>query len=189
MARLSDLRMILYRVKGQLTEHPRFIRGTGVPVEDPAYTREGEELERLSLQLSLVLRELKNKSNLLDVRWRNLSGLALDDRYRTAASIKGQQAEILDVLKLAKEVRAQIEDLMIRSGSIGEGELAQGIREFIENLYHQSHTHGESLNMPDGLAYIPAPKDGFGGSFEGVTIAVFVGLRALLYMRKSTAGK
>ena len=184
MATLSDLKLLLYRLRGHLIEHPVFSRGTGVPVDDPTYAREIAELDQLSLQLSLILRELKNKSHLLGVQEQNLWNVPRSDRYRAAASVQSQQAELYEVLKLAKELQALLEDLIKRSGLIGEGELSQGIGEFIEKMYHQAHAHGETQSMPDGLAYVPASKSELGGSVEAVTIFVFVALRALLYMRK-----
>lgn len=184
MATLSNLKLLLYRIRGHLIEHPMFSRGSGTPVDDPSHARELTELDQLSLQLSLILRELKNKSNLLGVREQNLWKVPRTDRFRAAASVQSQQAELYDVLKLARELQALLEDLMNRSGLIGEGELSQGIGEFIEKIYHQAHTHGETQNMPDGLAYVPAGKSEVGGSVEGVTIFVFVALRAWLYLRK-----
>lgn len=68
MATLSDLKLLLYRIRGHLIEDPAFISGTGVSVDDPAYARERDVLDRLSLQLSVILRELKNRSNLLGVQ-------------------------------------------------------------------------------------------------------------------------
>ena len=72
MATLSDLKLLLYRIKTNLIAHPVFIRGTGSTVDDPAHDRETKELDTLSLQLSLILRELKSQANLLTVREQNL---------------------------------------------------------------------------------------------------------------------
>jgi hypothetical protein len=176
--------MLLYRIKGKLFAHPVFARGTGIPIDDPARVGELEELDRLSFQLSLILRELKNKSHLLDVREQNLWNVAQKDRYRTAASVHTQQSNVADVLKLAAEIQTMLEDLMRKSGMIGEGELSQGIGEFIERMYHLAHAHGEVQNMPDGLAYTSPAKGEFGGTVEGVTILVFVALRAFIYVAK-----
>ncbi len=188
MASTTELRMVLFRIRQALLAHPVFVRGTGVPVDDPARARELEDLDRLSLQLSLVLRELKSKSSMLGLREQNLWNVSHNERYRAAASVHAQQAGLNDVLDLANEVKALLEDLMRRSGLIGEGEVAQGIGELIEKLYHQAYTHGEVHNMPDGLAYsTPAPGH-YAGTMEGVTILVFVALRAYIYAMKR-AGK
>jgi hypothetical protein len=184
MATHSELRMLLYRIREQLVAHPVFSRGSGVPVDDPAKFRELGELDRLSLQLSLIFRELKNKSNLLNVREQNLWNLPHKDRYRAAASVHSQQAEVADILELAREIQRLLEELLRKSGLIGEGELSQGIGEFIEKLYHQAHAHGEVQNMPDGLSYRSPGKGEFGGTVEGVTILVFVALRAFVYAAK-----
>jgi hypothetical protein len=189
MPKISDLKLLLYRVNARLTEHPVFTRGTGVPVDDPAHDRENAELGRLSLQLSLIARELNSKSNLLSIREKTTRSMSQSDRYRATASIRDQQAEISEVLALAKELQARLEGMIRKSCSIGDGELAQGIGDFIEKMYHQCHTHGETQNMPDGLAYLPAGKEDFGGSVEGVTIAVFVALRVLLHLRKRGVDK
>jgi hypothetical protein len=184
---ISELRILLYRIQQKLVAHPIFTRGAGVPVDDPARVRELEELDKMSLQLSLIARELKNKSHLLAARETNLRKLPHEDRYLAAASIRGQQSEIADVLKLAGEIQKLLEDLLRRSGLIGEGELADGLGKFIEKLYHQAHTHGEVHNMPDGLAYASPAKGEFGGSIESVTILVFVALRAVVYAAKRAA--
>jgi hypothetical protein len=146
--------------------------------------RELEELDRLSLQLSLILRELRNKSHLLNVRERSLWNVAQKDRYRAAASVHIQQSDVANVLKLAAEIQTMLEDLMRKSGIIGEGELSQGIGEFIDRMYHLAHAHGEVQNMPDGPAYTSPVKGEFGGTVEGVTILVFVALRAFIYVAK-----
>jgi hypothetical protein len=176
--------MLLFRIRGRLIEHPVFSRGTGVPVDDPGHVRELEELDRLSLQLSLALRELKSKSHLLGVREQNLWNVPRADRYRAAASVQDQQSEVSDVLKLARELQTLLEDMVRRSGLVGEGEASQNIGELIEKLYHQAHTHGEAQSMPDWLAYTSPTKGEFAGSVEGVTIFVFVAMRALIYLAK-----
>jgi len=188
MAGISELRMLLCRIREHLIAHPVFTRGTGLPVEDPSRDRELEELDRLSLQLSLVWRELKNRSNLLAVREQNLWNVARKDRFRAAASIRSHQAEVADLLTLARQVQSLLEDLLRKSGLISEGELAKGIGEFIEKLYHAAHAHGEVQNMPYGLAYTSPAQGELGGTVEGVTILVFVALRALVYAAKR-AGK
>jgi len=180
--------MLLFRIREQLVAHPVFTRGTGVPVDDSARVSELEELDRLSLQLSLVSRELKSKSNLLGVREQNLWSVPQNDRFRAAASVHSQQAEVAEVVKLAGEIKCLLEDLLRKSGLIGEGELAHGVGELIEKLYHEAHAHGEVQNMPDGLSYTAPSKGEFGGTVEGVTILVFVALRALVYAAKR-AGK
>ena len=189
MAALTELRMVLYRIRQQLVAHPVFTRGTGVPLDDPAHDRELEELDRLSLQLSLLLRELKNASNLLDARRQGLGNVPREDRYRAAASLQSKQADVSALFSLAREIQGWLEDLLRKSGLLGEGEMAQGIGELIEKLYHQAHTHGEVHNMPDGLSYTSPTKGEFGGSLEGVTILVFVALRAFLYAAKRGAAK
>jgi hypothetical protein len=134
MPKISDLKLLLYRVNARLTEHPVFTRGTGVPVDDPAHDRENAELGRLSLQLSLIARELNSKSNLLSIREKTTRSMSQSDRYRATASIRDQQAEISEVLALAKELQARLEGMIRKSCSIGDGELAQGIGDFIEKI-------------------------------------------------------
>lgn len=184
MATTSDLKLLLYRILDHLRNHPAFAREHGIPVDDPAYFREIEELDRMSLQLSLILRDLKSKSHLLQLHAQSLWKVPRAERYASAASVASQQAELQEVMKLAHQVQELLEDLIRRSGLIGEGELAQGIAELIEKFYHQAHTHGEAQHMPDGLAYVPASTSLQGGSVEGLTIFVFVALRAFQYLKK-----
>ena len=184
MATLTDLKLILYRIHNHLLAHPAFMRGTGTPVDDPAHAREIEELDRLSWQLGLVMRDLKSKANLLRVREQNLWNTSRQDRYRAAASVHDQQSDMEELLKFANSLQALLEDLIESNGKIGEGELSQGIGEFIEKMRRAMHTHGESGQVADGPAYIPAAKSQLGGSVEAITIFVFVALRVLVHIRK-----
>ncbi len=184
MASVSELRMVLFRIRGKLVEQPVFTRQTGVSVDDPAFKSELQELDKLGLQLRLVIRELQSKSNLLNVREQNLSKVPHQDRFRTASSIHSQQADVNELLSLGREIQKLLEDLIRKSGLIGEGEIADGIGKLIEKLYHQAHAHGEVNGMPDGLSYTSPKPNEFGGSVEGVTILVFVALRAFIYLAK-----
>ena len=186
---IEELTILLYRIQERLCAHPVNMRGTGVPVDDPGRPRELEELDRLALQLSLIVRELRNKSHLLAARQEGLRKLKHEDRFLATASIRGQQSGIADVLQIAANIQRLLEDLIRKSGLIGEGEMAQGIGELIEKLYHQAYTHGEVHNMPDGLAYTSPVKGGMGGTVEGVTILVFVALHAFLRAAKRDATK
>jgi len=184
MATLPELKLLLYRIQGELLKQPVFVRGSGVPIDDPSHDREIEELERLSLRLSLILRELKSKASLLGAQQKGLWNVPHQERYRAAASIRSQQTETDDVVRLAREIQELLEELIRRNGSVSEGEVAKGIGELIEKLYHQAHTQGETQQMPDGLAYMPASKGEYAGSVEGVALFVFVGLRAWLSLMK-----
>ncbi|HUB30842.1 MAG TPA: hypothetical protein VL967_14140 [Terracidiphilus sp.] len=188
MASLYELRTLLFRIKAKLVEHPVFTRQAGLPADDPAHARELAELDRLELQLSLVLRELGNRSNSLSVRRDNLWNVKPEHRFRVAASIRSQQEGVNEVLALGREIQRLCEDLIRKSGTVGEGEIAQGIGELIEKLYHQAHAHGETNGMPDGIAYISPKANELGGSVEGVTILVFVALRAFLHLAKRKPG-
>jgi hypothetical protein len=188
MASVSELRMVLFRIRAKLVEHPVFTRQRGVPIDDSALDRELAELDRLGLQLSLVLRELGNRSNSLAVRERTLWNFAPQDRFRASASVRSQQAGVNELLALTGEIQTLLEDLIRKSGLLGEGEVAQGIGELIEKLYHQVYEHGEVNGMPDRLSYVSPKPNEFAGSIEGVTILVFAALRAFVYLAKRKSG-
>lgn len=187
MASLNSLRMVLYRIRARLVEHPVFTRQTGVPVSDPSYNTEREELEKLKDQLGLVLRELNNRSNLLEVRTRNLWNIPQTERFRARASIRSHTDETDEVLALAREVRDLLQDLMQKSGRISQGELADGIGKFIEKLHHEGHTHSEVAGN-HGLSYTKVQPNEHAGSLEGVTILVFALLQAWLHVSKRKDG-
>lgn len=184
MATLSDLKLLLFRIRGHLIEHPVFSRGSGTPVDDPAHARELAELDQLSLQLSIIVRELKSKANLLSLHEQNLWSLPRGERYRAANSIHSRQFEVEQVRKLANELQTLLEDLIERSGLLSEGELAEGISHLMKQLYHGAVTRGETQGIPDGLSYVPASQSHLGSTLEGLTLFVFVALCALRYLRK-----
>lgn len=184
MAGLSQLRLVLYRIRGKLIAHPVFTRQRGLPIDDPSHNTELKELYDLAEQLRLVMRELHNRSNLLAARTQGLWNIDPRDRFRARDSIRSQADELDSVLELAQEIQRLLEDLIRRSGLVGEGELAQGIGELIEKLYHEAHMHGEVHNVPDSLSYTSPRPNQFGGSVEGVTFLVFASLHAYLYVLK-----
>ncbi|HEX8710750.1 MAG TPA: hypothetical protein VF730_02670 [Terracidiphilus sp.] len=183
MASLYPLRTVLYRIRARLVAHPVFTRGTGVPVNDPSHFEELEELEKLKDQLHLVMRELNNRSNLLEVRSRNLWNVPQKDRFRARASIRSHTDETAEVFALAREVRELLEDLMEKSGRISQGELADGLGKFIEKLHHEGHTHSEVAGN-HGLSYSKAQPHEHAGSIEGVTILIFALLQAWVHVNK-----
>ena len=177
---LGELKMALIQIKGKLIQHPVFSRGAGLPVDDPGSTTEIEELNRLGVRLSIIVRELRNKSASLTGREAGLWGMKPDQRYLAKASIRGQQAELQEVLRLAAEIQKLLDDLIRKNGLLEEGEIAKGVSEFLEHVYHDAHHHTEVHSNPSQLSYIPAPAAGhFAGSLEGLTIWIFVALRAL----------
>lgn len=184
MASLSQLRLVLYRIRARLVEHPVFTRQRGVPIDDPAHYSELNELEELADQLRLVLRELRNRSNLLTVRTQALWNIDPQDRFRARDSIRSQSNELDSVQALAHEVQKLLEDLIRKSGLVSEGEIAKGVGELIEKLYHEAHAHGEVHGIPDGLSYSSPGPNHFAGSVEGVGILVLVALRAYIYAAK-----
>ena len=48
MSTLNTIAAHLFKIRQALVSHPVFVRGTGVAIDDSAYVREAEELERLS---------------------------------------------------------------------------------------------------------------------------------------------
>ena len=188
MATLTDLKLILLRIRSHLLANPVSTRGTGTPVDDPAHPRELEELDLLRQQLELVVRDLNSEANLLGVREQSLKKMSRkmspDDRYRATASVHGRQSELEELLRLANDLKALLEDLLMKSGLIGEGEIAQGIGEFVEKMHQTMQSHGEIEQLTNGPALFPAAKSQFGGSLEAVTIFVFAALRVLVYLRK-----
>jgi hypothetical protein len=187
MATLTDLKLILLRIRSRLLTNPVAMRGTGTPVDDPAHPRDLEELDRLSRQLELVMRDLKSETSLLQVRAQSLRKMSRkmspEDRYRATASVHGRQSESQDLLNLANDIKALLEDLLKKGGLIGEGEISQGIGDFVEKMHQAMQSHGEIEHVTHGPALIPGESH-LEGSLEGVTIFVFAALRVLVYLRK-----
>ena len=184
MPTLPELKMLLYRIQEELPKQHAFLHGKGVPVDDPSYNRNIEELERLSLRLSLILRELNNKSNLLLAQKQGLHKIPQPQRFGAAASLRSREIETNEVLRLAQDIQKLLEDLISRNGQIEEGEVAERIGDLIEKLYHQAHLQGETQHIPDGLAYMPAAKTNYAGSVEAVSLLVFIALRAYIHLAK-----
>lgn len=158
-------------------------------MDDPAYARESVELDRLSLQLSLIVRDLKSKANSLNLQEQKLWSIPRADRFKAAASVHGQQLEVEQVRKQAIELQALLEKLIERSGLLHDGELADGFAKAIEQFAHQAHISGEAQGIPDQLSYVPASKTELNGSLEGITIMVFAALSALRYLKKRNQKK
>ena len=87
MSTLNAITAHLFKIRSALVSHPVFARGSGVAIDDPAYVREAEELERLSDSLDILIRNLRNHQNLLSAREQELWNVPRDRRYAVASSI------------------------------------------------------------------------------------------------------
>lgn len=183
MASTEALRVLLFRINNQILQHPTFTRDGGVPVDDPAYYRESQELERASLQLGLILRELKQKANLLNIRTQGARFAPLDQRFRVS-SMKGQHDELRSLNEMARNLQKTLEDLIRKNGNLGEGETAEKLAEFIEKIFKQAETHSETHDVSHGLEYTNYHAPHVGG-LEGIVIPIFILLRVLNYLRRN----
>jgi hypothetical protein len=189
MGTLGSLYMALLDIRRRLLQHPVFVRGRGVSVDDPAYPTEIRDLDRLSERLALILRELRNQGHLLRAREQNLWNVPRDRRWVAASSIRQQNTELAKVLELASEIQRLLEDLIRKSGLIGQGDAAANIGELIGKLYQQSHSSALVGDQGGhGPVYLPYQAGQFQASPEAATILVFIALRAFTYLFKRARG-
>ncbi len=191
MSTLNTIAAHLFKIRQALVSHPVFARGTGVAIDDSAYVREAEELERLSDTLDLLIRNLKNHQNLLSAREQGLWNVPRDRRYAAASSIGQQQADAQRVMQTANELRRLLDDLLRRNATVNDGDIADKVGEFIKQWHERAHSSQHSTEVghhPGGPAYLPPGQ--FQASPEAATIAVYAALRALAYyMKKKRKGK
>jgi hypothetical protein len=183
---LTNLMGLLFEIRRQILLHPVFVRGTGVPVDDPGYATEMETLDRLSQRLDLVMRELKNKQHGLDARERNLWNIPRDQRYGPASSVAQQQEDVAKLIRTACELRKLIEELMQRSGLISQSDMVSSACDLINQYYEQAHEYHESV--PSIPFFIPKSPEQFQASPQAALIAVFVAMRALQFLYKKKKG-
>jgi hypothetical protein len=185
---LAAIRTQIDHVRRTLLTLPVFVRGTGVPVDDPAFGEDTSQLERIKQTLEICLRELKNNRHLLDVQRQALSNLPREARYPRASSINQQQKDADDLLRTAADVQKQIEDLIRDSGLISKGELAKGLSEFISKFYAESPHPG--IAAPGALPiYTSLPPGHFNTTPEAATVAIFVALDVLTRLLKRRESK
>jgi hypothetical protein len=191
MSTLTSVSALLLSIKLQIVKHPVFTRGTGVPLDDPAYMHEAEELERMSDKLALLIRNINNHRNLLSAQERGLWNVPRDQRYRAASSIAQQQGETGRLLEAASDLQKLLQELMRRNGMLSDGEIAEKITEFIKEWHEHAHSgHQTQIDShPAGPAYQPLQPGHFQGSPEALTIAVWAALRALAYYMKRRKGQ
>jgi hypothetical protein len=182
----SALSANLLNIRQRLARHPIFVRGHGLPQDDPAFTSEMQELVRLSERLALVIRELRSRSNLLQAQAQGLWKVPPERRWRPAESIRQQDRELQQVLEMAADIQRLVEDLIRRSGLVAEGDVAVNIGELVNKLYQQSHSDGLIGAHPP--SYLPYAPGHFEHTAEGATILVFVALRALTHLFKRAKG-
>ncbi|MGB9105114.1 MAG: hypothetical protein WCC59_10165 [Terriglobales bacterium] len=155
---INNLAHILLCIKHRLIQHPVFILGAGVPIDDPAFVRCTDELDHLSQRLDLLLRELRTREHLLRARERNLWNVPRESRYAPASSVRQQQASVRDLSKEAVEIRKLLDDLLMRSVNVSEGDAADKIGGAVKEWFHSRE--GQSFaahtsTTPGGLAYMP----------------------------------
>ena len=178
---VSEAKVLLHQILDQLIRHEQFTRPSGTSVEDPAHFRELEELEKLRLRLSLIVRELQSRSNSLTARQNNIRKVPHESRFTEAASIRGQQFEISEVLKLAAQIQELLEDMLRKSGLMSTGELAENVGKFIEKAYKELRSHGEVADVPGQLEYRTITKE---MGVDWATAAVFMGLSVYIRWKR-----
>ncbi len=190
MSTLNTITAHLLKIRQALVGHPVFARGSGVAVDDPAYAREAEELDRMSDSLDLLIRNLRNHQHLLSAREQGLWNVPRDRRYAAASSIAQQQADVQRLIQAANELRRLLDDLLRRNGTVSEGDIADKVGEFIKQWYERAHASQHSTEVghnPGAPSCLPPGQ--FQASPEAATIAVYAALRALAYFMKKRKGR
>ena len=190
MSTLNTITAQLLKIRQTLVGHPVFARGSGAVVDDPAYAREAEELDRMSGSLDLLIRNLRNHEHSLSARERNLWNTPRDRRYAAASSIGQGQADVQRLMQTANELRVLLDDLLRRNGTMSEGDIADKIGEFIKQWHERAHASQHSTQVghnPGAPSYLPPGQ--FQASPEAATIAVYAALRALAYFMKKRKGR
>lgn len=190
MSSLSDVSANLLQIRQAILMHPVFTRGTGVTVDDPAYAREADQLERMSERLDILIRNVSNHQHLLSAREQGLWNVPRDRRYGAASAIAQQQADTQRVMQTAADLRTLLDQLMRRNGLVSDGDIADKVGEFIQQWHeraHSSHHTGHAGPHPGGPAYLPPGE--FQATPEAATIAVYAALRALAYFLKRRKGR
>jgi hypothetical protein len=183
MSSVTAMRAHLELIQQNLLHHPIFFRNAGVPADDPAYAEETRRLFELSQRLEILIRELKNRQNLLSVQEQALWNAPREQRYSPKASISNQQRGVVELLRTAAEVQKTTEDFIRKSGLLTAGELDKGIGELIGQLFNQSGDTGTILPSPHPTYKHLMPGQ-FNESPEAAAIAVMVALRVLIQVRK-----
>lgn len=192
MSTLNDITIQLIHIKQAIVEHPVFTRGSGVPVDDPAYAREAEELERMSERLNILIRNVRNHLHLQSAKEQGLWNVPRDLRYGAATAVGQQQAEAQRLLQAALDLRRLLDALMRRNGLVSEGEIAEKVGEFIKEWHEKWHSspHATHAGAPGVPSYVPPLSPGhFQASPEAATIAVYAALKALAYFLKRKKGQ
>ncbi|MGD0569985.1 MAG: hypothetical protein ABSA78_16410 [Candidatus Sulfotelmatobacter sp.] len=184
MSTLKSISVSLVRIRQALLVHPVFTRGTGVPVDDPAFTREVEELDRMSERLDILIRNVRNHQQLASAQEQGLWNIARERRYAPASAVRHQQAEAESLMRAAAELRELLDELMRRNGMVSDGDIADKVGEIIKQWHERAHsfTHAGHVSNPNAPSYLPAGH--FEATPEAATIAVYAALRALAYFLK-----
>ena len=183
MINLASFTAQLEFIRQELIRHPVFVRGAGVPVDDPGYVEETRQLDSARQRLGILIRDLNNRKHSLSVQERSLWTVPRDRRFPQNSSIADQQKNVDQLLSTAAELQRLLEDLIKKSGLLKSGEMACGIGEMISKLFAQSHSR-ELLSTIGPPVYQPATPGQFNASPEAATIAVFIALQAYTSLRK-----
>jgi hypothetical protein len=188
MCSVTAIKAHLDLIRQNLLQHPVFVRGAGVPIDDPAYTEETRRLYELDQKLEILIRELKSHRHLLSAQEQALWKTPREQRYSPKSSISDQQRGVQELLRTAADIQKLLEGFIRRSGLLTAGELDKGVGELIGQLFNQSGTAATLLPSPRPM-YKPLVPGQFNESPEAAAIAVVVALRVFihLYRRKSAA--
>jgi hypothetical protein len=179
MATIDDLRQTLDEIRQQLLERPAFFKGSGAPVDDPAYDKEIAIFESLQAKLSLTIKELQLAA-------RNARGKG--GRAKTRS-----RKQTDDLLAEAQRLQASLKRVMQANDSLNPIEGAANLWNN-QHEYHEANlaTHTEvPANSYYSDVHHAAHKD-FAGTLESTALFVFTALQAyVLWMkrRKKKSGR
>ena len=183
MTETNQLNRLFLEIRSTILKHPAFIKGSGSPVDDPAYNSGLADLDRLRVQLSVCIRKLGFKENLLQIKQRALWKVAPEHRFN-APSLRAQKVEVDKQLNLALALQKEINDLIVKATSLsGVDSLAYGLQQ-IEEAFDAAHQAGETLAIPDRASFIHARTFDTGG-IEATTILTFMAFCAFIQILKN----
>jgi chemotaxis regulatin CheY-phosphate phosphatase CheZ len=143
MAGLSAMRKQLAAIRSTLPQMTAFTKGR--PDSDDDAKKQAAQLDQISQQLQLILRDLKSSDHLTRLLRDNLKRMPVDQRFSTAQSVEQKARDVAEATSEAQQLADLVKDLLTRNGMLSPIQAAKKTMDLIEDLEKHLPSHTQAI--------------------------------------------
>lgn len=174
MANLTAMLRQLSVIRSTLVQMPVF--STGRPDSEGDTKKQAAQLDNISQQLQLILRDLKSSDHLAQLQVDKLMKVPLDQRWSATHSVEQRKRDVADAISEAQKLADLVKDLLRRNGLISPIQAAKKTMDLIEDLEKHLPSHTKAItHQPSQTPVYTTPGTG-AGPLQGESLVPLITL-------------